>query len=216
MCTAHSCMAISFGSFGEAWFGTVPTCPVPLQGGSQVFVAAASHLSGGALVTASRSGAMYGADATVGDVPAMMGIQMSIDVYIMINLTHKTGDRSQLWHMICQKKEMPAVWNRLGPIQLNHVEAIPNLHPCPDLRSSTISMGNGVPGIVEWVQETETLGEILVGSSNTDGAHQRGDGMQKKCHGSPVLVCWWTPKCSKHSHGVRKRYTCINSINITF
>lgn len=28
-------------------------------------------------------------------------------------------------------------------------------------------------GIVEWVQETETLGEILVGSSNTDGAHQR-------------------------------------------
>ena len=44
--------------------GTVPTCPVPLQGGSQVFVAAASHLPGGALVTASRS-AMYGADATV-------------------------------------------------------------------------------------------------------------------------------------------------------
>ena len=58
------------------------------------------------------------ADATVGDVPAMMGIQMSLDVYRMINLTHKTGDRSQLWHMICQKKEMPAVWNRLGPIQL--------------------------------------------------------------------------------------------------
>lgn len=46
-------------------------------------------------------------------------------------------------------------------------------------------MGNGVPGIVEWVQETETLGEILVGSSNTDGAHQRRDGMQ----GMPWFAC---------------------------
>jgi len=39
-------------------------------------------------------------------------------------------------------------------------------------------------GIVEWVLDTETLGEILVGSGNTDGAHQRyrpQDWPQTKC-----------------------------------
>ena len=99
---------------------------------------------------------MYGADATVGDVPAMMGIQMSIDVYIMINLTHKTGDRSQLWHMICQKKEMPAVWNRLGPIQLNHVEAI---GPAPQRRCQCSASAlkpqkaSGLAGKIPWDRE---------------------------------------------------------------
>lgn len=80
---------------------------------------------------------------------------------------------------------MPAVWNRLGLIQLK-----PSQIFTPVLTREVQRFFNGgVPGIVEWVQETETLGEILVGSSNTDGAHQRWDGMPRGCHASPVLVC---------------------------
>ena len=37
------------------------------------------------------------------------------------------------------------------------------------------------PGIVEWVLDTETLGEILVGSGNTDGAHQRPELPRGNC-----------------------------------
>lgn len=41
-------------------------------------------------------------------------------------------------------------------------------------------------GIVEWVLDTETLGEILVGSGNTDGAHQRPELPTGKCRTSHV------------------------------
>ena len=54
------------------------------------------------------------------------------------------------------------------------------------------------PGIVEWVLDTETLGEILVGSGNTDGAHQR-PGLVAMFHQRPGC-------CSNMSFQVPSRF----------
>lgn len=141
---------------------------VTTPGGSQVITTSTSNFPGGAIVTPSRNGTHV--------------------IWVM------SWVMSNLCNFFPLKKMLP--WKLRWPLQVVVVErqAIPSkMVPIPEdmlnivkllVLQGVVSVATSCSsstGIVEWVLDTETLGEILVGSGNTDGAHQRPELPTGKC-----------------------------------